>query len=208
METLTKLGNKISLSIDKFVTDPEAEAIAAEKERKEVIEQKKVEDAKQKEEQKKQEAIKEAEVKRTDFDVIKEIAIKTIVSIIGVFIILFFGSIVSNAAIHRHIAVRLLYFIYGAIGGSILIFVSIIFPPLILLGILINVILYKVGYIPHLYAFMPLTTTPPSDNFISRIFKAPFYWDPESSEHKQPYLDALSKYKQFLESQLMKSNKA
>jgi hypothetical protein len=207
MDALNKLGNKISLSIDKLVTDPEAEAIAAEHERKKAIEEKKVEETKQKEEKKVEEAVKEAEANRSDWDVIKQTAITTLVSIVGVFIILLFGSIISNMSIHRHIAIRILYFIYGAIGGVGLILLSLLFPPLIILGLIINAILYKTGYLPHWYAFMPLTTTPPSDSFFARLFKAPFYWNPESPEHKQPYIDAMSKYKQFLESQLMSSEK-
>lgn len=207
METLSKLSNKINYKINELVTDPQAEAVAAEQERKKAIEEKKVEEVKQKEVAKKAEAAKEAEEARSDWDVIKEIALKTIISIVGVFIILLFGSIISNIAIHRHIAIRLLYFIYGSIGGVALILASLVFPPLIILGGIINFILYKTGNLPHWYAFMPLTTTPPSDSFLARLFKAPFYWNPESPEHKQPYLNAISKYKQFLESQLISSEK-
>jgi hypothetical protein len=203
MDALNKLSNKINHSIDKLVTDPEAEAIAAENERKEAIEKKKIEETKKENEKKSKEIAKEAEEKKSDWDVIKEIAMKTIVSIVGIFIILLFGSIISNMAIHRHIAIRLLYFIYGAIGGVSLILISLLFPPLIILGLIINYILYKTDKLPHWYAFMPLTTIPPSNSVIDRFLKAPFYWNPESSEHKESYINAISKYKQFLESQLM-----
>jgi hypothetical protein len=203
MEALSKLGNKISLSIDKLVTDPEAEAIAAEKERNKAIEEKQVEEKEEKEVKAKEDEAKNAEENKSDWDIIKEIAIKTIVSIIGIFIILIFGSLISNISIHRHVAIRLLYFIYGAIGGSLLIFISLAFPPLLLLGLIVNAYLYMSDKLPHWYAFIPLTTTPPSDSFFARLFKAPFYWNPESPDHKEPYLNAVSKYKQFLESQLM-----
>ena len=44
LEWFDKLKNKISYSIDKLVTDPEAEAVAAEKERDVAIEEAKKED--------------------------------------------------------------------------------------------------------------------------------------------------------------------
>lgn len=207
MDAFKKLVNKLSYKINELVTDPDAEAVAAEEERNKAIEEKQVEEKKEEEVQAKETAAKEAEANKTDWDIIKEIGTKTIVSIIGVFIILIFGSLISNIAIHRHLAIRLLYFLYGAIGGSILIFISLSFPPLLLIGIIINAYLYMTDKLPHWYAFIPLTTTPPSDNFISRLFKAPFYWNPESPEHMQSYTEAIYKYKQFLESQLMSTGK-
>jgi hypothetical protein len=207
MDIVNKLTNKINLKINELVTDPKAEAIAAEEERKKAIETKQIEEKEKKEAAIKEEKAKEAEEARSEWDIIKSIAIKTIVSIVGIFIILLFGSLISNIAIHRHIAIRLLYFIYGAIGGVALIFASLTFPPLIILGLIINFILYKTDKLPHWYAFMPLTTAPPSDSFLSRLFKAPFYWNPESPEHKSAYLESMNKYKKFLESQLMSTDK-
>ncbi len=202
MDIAKKITNKINYKINELVTDPKAEAIAAEEERKKAIETKQIEESKKKETALKEEKAKEAERSRTDWDIIKEIAIKTIVTIVGIFIILLFGSLISNIAIHRHIAIRLLYFIYGAIGGVALIFMSLINPFLLLIGLALNFILYKTNNLPHWYAFIPLTTSP-SSSFLGRVLKTPFYWNPESPEHKSAYLESMNKYKTFLESQLM-----
>jgi hypothetical protein len=202
MDIAKKITNKINYKINELVTDPKAEAIAAEEERKKAIETKQIEESKKKETALKEEKAKEAERARTDWDIIKEIATKTIVTIVGIFIIFLFGSLISNIAIHRHIAIRLLYFIYGAIGGVALIFMSLINPFILLIGLALNFILYKTNHLPHWYAFIPLTTSP-SSSFLGRVLKTPFYWNPESPEHKSAYLESMNKYKTFLESQLM-----
>ena len=206
MGVFDKLTNKISHKINELVTDPKAEQIAAEKERAKAIEEKKEEEVKEKEQAAKEEEETAAEESKTDFQHAAAIAIKVFISIFGIFLILIFGSLVSNISIHRHVAIRLLYFIYGAIGGSILIAASIAIPPLMFIGIIIIALLYKFNKFPHRYAFMPLATTSLSDDQIG-IIKSIFYWNPESPEHKSAYLEAINTYEKFLGSQLMKSAK-
>jgi hypothetical protein len=202
MGVIDKLTNQITYKINELVTDPKAEEIAKQQEREKAIAQKQDDDKKQKDEITNKKIIDEKKVKETDWDIIKSTMINTLVIGLGIFMLLLFGSIVCNLAIHRHIAVRLLYFIYGIGIGGIIIFISLINPFFILLGIIINAILYKTNKLPHWYAFIPLTTSPATSAF-GKILKAPFYWDPESSLHKSSYLDALNTYKTFLKDQLI-----
>ena len=207
LEWFDKLMNKIGHSVDKLVTDPEAEAIAAEKERADAIEAEKKAEEIKKEEIAKEEAAKEAEANKTTSDLFKEVAIKVGVSFIGIATILLFGSLICNIAIYRHTGIRFLYFLYGSLVGVGIIVASISFPPLILIALAGIITCYMFNLVPHWYAFAPLTIVPPSDNFFSRLFKAPFYWNPEDPEHKAEYLKAIGKYKGFLESQLMAPSK-
>jgi hypothetical protein len=203
MGVIDKLTNQISYKINELVTDPKAEEIAKKQEREKAIIEKQQNDKKQEDEISKKKAIEEAKAKETDWDIIKRTMINTFVIGFGIFMLLLFGSIVCNLAIHRHIAVRILYFIYGIGMGGIIIFISLMNPLFILLGIIINIILYKTNHLPHWYAFIPLTTTPASSSF-GKILKGPFYWDPESPLHKSSYLEAINKYKTFLQDQLIK----
>jgi hypothetical protein len=204
MDALKKLANKIRHKINEAVTDPEAEAVAAEKEREQAIEEAKQEEEIKEAEETKEKEAQEAEENKSDSQVVKEIAIKVGVSFIGIATILLFGSLICNVAIYRHTAIRLLYFFYGTLAGVGIIVASMSFPPLILIILAAVITCYMFEIVPHWYAFAPLTIVPPSDNFFSRLFKAPFYWNPEDPEHKPSYLEAIAKYKGFLESQLMK----
>ena len=106
MEALKKLGNNISYSINQWVTNPEAEAIVAQEEQQKAIEEVKIETAKVEEAKKAEEAAKEEEANKSDSDVFKEIFIKVGVSIIGIAIILLFGSLICNYAIHSWKMIR------------------------------------------------------------------------------------------------------
>jgi hypothetical protein len=203
MGVIDKLTNQISYKINELVTDPKAEEIAKQKERQKAIAQKQVDDKNQQDELAKKKLIEEEKAKETDWDIIKRTMLNTFIIGFGIFMLLLFGSIVCNLAIHRHIAVRILYFVYGIGMGSIIIFMSLANPLFILLGIIINIILYKMNKLPHWYAFIPLTTSPATSAF-GKILKAPFYWDPESPLHKSSYLTALDTYKTFLKEQLIK----
>ena len=126
-------------------------------------------------------------------------AIKTFVIILGTLGALVLGSMAANAGIHRHIAIRILYFIYGSGIGAIIAFFSVTVPLLLLLFIPIIAFLYLSDNLPHMYAFLPITSMVP-ESWIGSLVLWPFRW--EAPEHADHYEAKMETYKDLLESGL------
>jgi hypothetical protein len=203
MSLLEKLQNTISYKINNLVSDPAAATYAAEQKQKEEQEKanadsvKKIQDVKVAQAQK----AKEAELNKPPTITKNTIntAIKTFVIILGTLGALVLGSMAANASVHRHIAIRILYFIYGSGIGTIIAFFSVTIPLLLLLFIPIIGFLYLSDNLPHMYAFIPITSMKP-ESWIGSLFLWPFRWD--APDHADHYEAKMETYKDLLASGL------
>ena len=199
MTFIDKLVNKIKYRIDQLITDPEAEAAAARAKRAEHLTQMKA-------------AATASDLSGaaitpsaspappTNGQYIMEIFIKTITIIITVFLALVGGSMAANTAIHRAPIIRILYFIYG-IGAGLLGLLFFANPITFIPSLLLLAGLKYYDYLPHWYAFLPITQIPASTT-LGQLLKKPFYWDPADPDNRANYLEKLKIFKGALESGL------
>ncbi len=189
--------------VNSLVSDPAADTYAAEQKQKAEQEKanadsvKKVQDAKAVQAQK----AKEAELNKAPTlpKQAMNTALKTFIIIMGTLGALVLGSMAANAGIHRHIIIRILYFIYGAGIGAIIAFFSVTIPPLLILFIPILIFLYLTDNLPHMYAFLPITSMVP-ESWIGSLVLWPFRWD--APEHAEHYENKMNFYKDLLQSGL------
>ncbi len=203
MSLLEKLQNTIVYKINNLVSDPAADTYAAEQKQKE--EQDKANADAQKRQQQGQAAAAE---KKKQEELTKppslgkatiNSALKTFIIIMGVLGSFVLGSMAANAGIHRHILIRILYFLYGSAIGAIITLFSLNIPPLIVLFACILIFLYLTNNLPHMYAFVPITKMKP-ESWIGALVLWPFRWDP--NDHQDHYIANMEKYKYLLQSGL------
>ena len=208
MSIVNKLVNKIKYRIDQFVTDPDAEAAAARAKRAEHLTQMKETDASAPSGSKTVTEISGAKLdvsgvpqpEPTAMEEITRIFVKVFTYTIGIFLAMLFGSMSANVAIHRSPPVRILYFIYGILAG-IAGLIFIINPFTVIPTVMLLILCKYYDYLPHWYAFLPLTTTPSEGNIL-RLLKKPFYWDPSNPDDVFFYKEKLEIFKKNLESGL------
>lgn len=199
MSLLEKLQNTIKYKINNVVSDPAADTYAAEQKQKQEQEQanadasKKIQEVTAKAaEEKKQAALA---TPPTDTQTAKNVALKVFIGLVGCVASLALGSMLANASIHRHIALRILNFIYGSVIGAIITmfaigtsgFILIFFAPIL-------AVLYLTGNIPHMFAFLPITHKKPESS-VGAFFLWPFRWD--INIHEEHYKRNLDSYNAF-----------
>ncbi len=205
MSLLEKLQNTIAFKVNNLVSDPAADTYAAEQKQKEQQEKANAEQVKRgqanqaaaAEEKRKQEEAKakQLSVAKTTMNS----ALRTFLIIMGVLGSCVLGSMAANAGIHRHILIRILYFIYGSAIGAIITLFAMNIPPLIVLFACILFFLYLTNNLPHMYAFIPITKMKP-ESWIGALVLWPFRWDP--ADHQDHYIANMDKYRGLLQSGL------
>jgi hypothetical protein len=206
MTLVDKLVNKFKYRIDQLVTDPEAEAAVARAKRAEHLTAMKTvskdlsgsglpgsgsgsgsgTDISG--------ALTEEEI--SDGKYIMHIFVKTMTIIITTFLALVGGSMAANSAIHRSPIIRILYFIYGIAAGLVGLF-FVVNPFTMIPSLLLFAGLKYYDYLPHWYAFLPISQIPATSS-LGQIFKKPFYWDLANPDNKTAYMEKLRLFKENL----------
>lgn len=212
MSLMDKFKNLVDFKLSKVLDDPEAASFAAEKAQEkaaeDAVDEKKenVASAKQAEADriKSLEAAKPPTPAQSAWSTFKKVGLYGI----AIFLATILGSMCANAAIHRHPLIRLLAFIYGSFFGVGLLITSILtlFIPLGIF-ILTIIILGVLGNLPHLYAYLPLSTYQ-SPNKIVYYLLSLFTFDPNSDYNKDHIKNKTSEYKQILEASLFTSSES
>ena len=203
MTLVDKLVNKFKYRIDQFVTDPEAEAAVARAKRAEHLTAMKTpsKDVSGSGLPGAGSAIDisgaPAEEEMSDGKYIMHIFARTITIIITTFLALIGGSMAANSAIHRATIIRIFYFIYGIAPGLVgLFFVA--NPFTMIPSLLLFAGLKYYDYLPHWYAFLPISQIPATSS-LGQILKKPFYWDLDDPDNKTAYMEKLRLFKENLE---------
>ncbi len=198
------MKDNINFKISKILDTPEVVSFAAEKRQEEADQKaanKEVADeaAKKKAEQdrlKKLEESKPPSAGAAAWDNFKKYFLLSL----GIILATLFGSLMANANIHRHPAIRLIYFIYGSVIGVMFLMASLLlwFLPVVALAIII--FMKKSENLPRLYSYLPLSSYQ-SDNAILRFILKPFTYIP-SEINNSHIANKVNEYKEILKTAL------